>query len=161
MKTLYIIRHAKSSWEFDVTDDKRPLNQRGLSDADLVGKELKTIVKTVDKVLCSPAERAYSTAKIILSHLDISKDVFSLEPNLYDFDGTMVMDVINSCNDEIKTLMIFGHNHAFTSIANFLGSKQIDNLPTAGVVVIEFDTDKWKDLPVGKTLLTIYPKSLR
>lgn len=161
MKTLYMIRHAKSSWEFDVSDEKRPLNQRGLRDADLIGKELKTIIKSIDKVLCSPAERAYSTAKIVLSHLNISDNIFSLEPRLYDFGGNQVIETIKDCNDSVDTLMIFGHNHAFTSIANLYGSEKIDNVPTAGVVVIQFDIEKWKNLSVGKTLLKIYPKSLR
>ncbi len=161
MKTLYMIRHAKSSWEFDLPDEKRPLNQRGLRDADLVGKELKTLVESIDKVLCSPAERAHSTAKIVLRHLNIPDNVFNLESRLYDFGGSLVIDVIKNCDDSVDTLMIFGHNHAFTSIANFYGSESIDNVPTAGVVVIQFDVEKWKNINVGKTLLKIYPKSLR
>ncbi len=161
MKTLYMIRHAKSSWEFDVSDEKRPLNQRGLSDADLVGKELKTVIKSIDRVLSSPAERAYSTAKIVLSHLDIPESLFGLESRLYDFGGNQVIEVIKNCDDEINTLMIFGHNHAFTSIANLYGNENIENVPTAGVVVIQFDVKKWKNINVGKTLLKIYPKSLR
>ncbi|WP_074406351.1 MULTISPECIES: SixA phosphatase family protein [Aquimarina] len=161
MKTLYIIRHAKSSWEFDVSDDKRPLNDRGVRDAGLVGEHLKTLVKPIDKVLCSPAKRAYSTAKIIVSHLDIPENIFSLEPKLYDFEGTQVIDVIKNCHNDINTLMIFGHNHAFTSIANLFGDQHIDNLPTAGVVAIEFEVDMWQNISVGKNLLTIFPKSLR
>ncbi|WP_438423452.1 SixA phosphatase family protein [Aquimarina macrocephali] len=161
MKTLYIIRHAKSSWEFDVSDDKRPLNSRGIRDAELVGEHLKTLVKPIDKILCSPAKRAYSTAEIIVSHLDVSESIFSLEPNLYDFEGSQVIDVIKNCQDDINTLMIFGHNHAFTSIANLYGDQHIDNLPTAGVVAIEFEVDTWQNISVGKNLLTIFPKSLR
>ncbi|GGX03718.1 SixA phosphatase family protein [Aquimarina muelleri] len=161
MKTLYIIRHAKSSWGFDLPDDKRPLNERGERDAELIGKELKTLVKPVDRILCSPAERAYNTAKIISYQLNISEDIFVLEPDLYDFEGSKVINVIKNCTDTIQTLMIFGHNHAFTSVANLLGNTYIDNLPTSGVVAIEFETEKWKDINVGKTLLTIFPKSLK
>ncbi len=161
MKTLYMIRHAKSSWEFDVSDEKRPLNQRGLRDADLIGEELKSIVKSMDKVLCSPAERAYATAKIVLGHLNFPEDIFSLEPRLYDFGGSHVTEVIKDCDDSVNSLLIFGHNHAFTSIANLYGSEKIDNVPTAGVVIIQFDVEKWKNINVGKTLLKISPKSLR
>ncbi len=161
MKTLYMIRHAKSSWEFDLSDEKRPLNQRGLSDADLIGKELRTLVKPIDLILCSPAVRAHNTAKIILDHLDVSNDIFSLEPDLYDFSGHSVVEVIKNCKDQINTLMIFGHNHALTSIANLYGNERIDNLPTAGVVGIEFDVNSWKNIKVGKNLLIIFPKSLR
>ncbi|WP_299439478.1 histidine phosphatase family protein [uncultured Aquimarina sp.] len=161
MKTLYIIRHAKSSWEFDLQDHERPLNNRGLRDADLVGKNLKTLIKPVDKVLSSDAERAKTTAKIILDNLDLDDDIFSLESKLYDFNGHQVIEVIKSCDEDVNTLMIFGHNHAFTSIANLYGSEVIDNLPTAGVVGIQFDVNNWKDISVGKTVLTIFPKELR
>ncbi|GAA4271708.1 histidine phosphatase family protein [Aquimarina gracilis] len=161
MKTLYMIRHAKSSWEYDVSDDKRPLNKRGLKDADLIGKELQTVVKSVDRILCSPAERAHATAKIIVGYLDFSDYIFDLEPRLYDFGGNHVIEVIKSCDDSVDSLMIFGHNHAFTAIANLYGSEKIDNLPTAGVVVIQFDVNKWKNIDVGKTLLKIFPKFLK
>ncbi|WP_025742084.1 SixA phosphatase family protein [Aquimarina pacifica] len=161
MKTLYMMRHAKSSWDFDVPDDKRPLNQRGLNDADLIGKELVSLIKPIDKVLCSPAERAMSTAEIVLNHLNVSKDRFAVENELYDFDGNQVMDVVKNCDDSIQTLMIFGHNHAFTSITNFFGDKRIDNLPTAGFVEIAFNVEHWKNISVGKTLSLIYPKLVR
>ncbi|GAA4278794.1 SixA phosphatase family protein [Aquimarina mytili] len=161
MKTLYIIRHAKSSWDYDVSDEMRPLNKRGLNDAALIGKELKTLIKPVDKIISSPAVRAHSTAKIVMEHLDVDKSIFSLEPDLYDFGGQNVIEVIKNCNDNIDTLMIFGHNHALTSISNLYGSEKIDNLPTAGVVGIEFDTTSWKNINVGKNLLIIFPKSLR
>ncbi len=161
MKTLYMMRHAKSSWDFDVSDEQRPLNKRGLNDASLVGKELKTLIKPLDKVLSSPAVRAHSTAKIVLGYLGIPDTIFSLEEDLYDFGGNQVIEVIKNCNDNIDTLMIFGHNHAFTSIVNLYGSEKIDNLPTAGLVCIEFDISSWKNINVGKTLLKIFPKSLR
>jgi len=162
LKTLYFIRHAKSSWEFDVSDDKRPLNEKGLHDAGLIGKELKEkITKKLDRILCSPAERAYTTAQIVLDHMDIKEDLFSVEPRLYDFAGGLVTEVIQECDDDINTLMIFGHNHAFTYLANQYGDLVIDNIPTAGVVAIEFDVAQWGNITKGKTIFTLYPKSLR
>ncbi len=161
MKTLYIIRHAKSSWEFDLDDHKRPLNNRGLKDADLIGKELKNLINTIDKVISSDAERAKSTAKIILDNLEVDDAIFNLEPKLYDFNGHQVIEVIKNCDDKVNALMVFGHNHAFTSIANLYGSEMIDNLPTAGVIGIQFDIDSWKDVSVGKNILTLFPKDLR
>ncbi len=161
MKTLYMIRHAKSSWDFDVSDDKRPLNSRGLKDAELVGDALKTLVKPIDLILSSPAVRAHSTAKIINKYINVPDKLFVLEPNLYDFDGRSVIDVIMRCDNKVNNLMIFGHNHAFTSIANVYGSQQIDNLPTCGCVVIEFNCEKWGDINVGKNLHLIYPKLLK
>jgi len=161
MKTLYIIRHAKSSWEFNLEDHKRPLNNRGLNDANLVGIKLKELVKSIDKVYSSDAERAKITANIVLEQMGIEEEFLSLEPKLYDFNGHHVIEVIKACDNAVNTLMIFGHNHAFTSIANLYGSTIIDNLPTAGVVGIQFDTNNWNEIEVGKTVLTIFPKQLR
>ena len=161
MKTLYIIRHAKSSWDYDVPDDQRPLSNRGLRDAELIGEHLKTLVKPIDLVLSSPAERAYKTSQIVLDNLSIDKGVFRLEPDLYDFGGNKVLEVIKNCKNEINTLLIFGHNHAFTSIVNLLGDQRIDNLPTAGAVGIEFEEEQWDQISVGKIVLMVFPKSLR
>lgn len=161
MKTLYLVRHAKSSWEFDVADEKRPLNERGIKDANLIGEELSKEVRIVDRVLCSPAERARKTASIILNYLDVSEDIFDLERKLYDFSGESVINVIKSCDDEINTLMIFGHNHALTSLSNLFGNERIDNLPTAGVVGIEFEINRWKHVNVGKNILKLFPKLLK
>jgi len=161
MKTLYLIRHAKSSWEFDVPDHKRPLNHRGLNDAEMIGDHLKTLIKPIDKVISSPAIRAHKTAKIISKLLDIDVDRISLDQDLYDFNGDKAMEVIKNTDDSITTLMVFGHNHAFTFLANKLGDISIDNLPTTGVVCIEFETENWENVEVGKNVLTVFPKLLR
>ncbi len=161
MKTVYLIRHAKSSWELDLSDIDRPLNERGIKDAELIGKELKILNTKVDKVYCSPAERTRKTASIILEHLDLSGKLFIIEQKLYDFEGSKVIEVIKNCDDNIKSLMIFGHNYALTSISNLFGDKIIDNLPTVGVVSINFEENSWKDINTGRTVLTIFPKSLK
>lgn len=161
MKTLYIMRHAKSSWELDLADHDRPLNDRGNTDAHLVGKALKSKIKPVDRYICSTANRAYTTAKIVLSCLDVDEEKLTKEPKLYDFEGHQVIDIIKGTDDDVDTLMIFGHNYAFTSIVNLYGGIRLDNLPTAGLVAITFDTDHWNQIDIGKTILTIFPKSLK
>ncbi|WP_378188071.1 histidine phosphatase family protein [Aquimarina sp. W85] len=161
MKKLVFIRHAKSSWEFDVIDHQRPLKKRGIQDATLIGKYLKNLELTVDKVLCSDAKRTQMTAAIILEAMNLHQVDFALDTNLYDFTGEQVMETIVSTKSEINTLMLFGHNYALTRLANMLGNKVIDNIPTAGVVVIDFENTQWNTINVGKTLLTIFPKDLR
>lgn len=156
-----MIRHAKSSWDFDVSDEKRPLNNRGKNDAELIGSELRTAVKSVDHIVCSPARRAHDTAKIVLTQMGIDLNRLQIDDKLYDFGGNKVLEVIKNCDNMMNSLMIFGHNHAFTSLVNMLGNENVDNLPTAGVVCIEFQEDKWKNITVGKNLLTIFPKFLR
>ncbi|WP_111307193.1 SixA phosphatase family protein [Confluentibacter sediminis] len=160
MKKLIIARHAKSSWEYDVVDHERPLNDRGLKDAHKVSNELKDKLNP-ELVLSSDALRARSTANIFISNLNIDTDKLYLNHDLYDFSGEKLIKVIKSCNDIYKELMIFGHNHAITYFVNKFGDKHIDNVPTSGVVIIEFDILNWKDLKLGKTINTIFPRDLK
>ena len=87
MKTLYLIRHAKSSWEFDVDDHERPLNERGMKDAPLVASHVKSLIKVPDQIISSDAVRAKTTAVLYLQSLDIPQDRLKLDPKLYDFNG--------------------------------------------------------------------------
>ncbi len=160
MKNLYIIRHAKSSWEFNIEDHKRPLNDRGLRDAKLIGEELKSKQIPIDKVVCSDAVRAKSTAAIILKDLGVPKSRFYLDTKMYDFTGTKVMEVIKECEDTVDTLMIFGHNFGLTDIVNKLSDVTLDNLPTAGVIGIQFESTSWKTITTGTCMLTLFPKQL-
>ena len=161
MKKLYFIRHAKSSWEFDVADEKRPLNDRGLTDAKNIGFALKDKDLVIDLIITSPAVRASTTAAIIQNALGITSDKLQTVKELYDFSGEKVLQVIHSISDTYQNVLIFGHNHAFTTLANTLGSKSIQNVPTAGVVVIEFDSETWSSVKKGKTVFTLFPKELR
>ena len=161
MKKLYIVRHAKSSWDYDLDDHERPLNKRGVNDANLIGNYLQNIVKSIDRVKTSDAVRAKTTADIITGYLDIEADIYKVEPRLYNFSGEEVIKVIKETEDTVNTLMIFGHNHALTDIHNKFGTEMIDNLPTAGVSMIQFETKHWSDISVGKNLLTVFPKQLR
>ncbi len=161
MKNLYLVRHAKSSWEYDVIDHERPLNDRGMNDAKLIGKELSSYISDIDIVLCSDAIRTTQTAAILFKEFKISEEQLEFKHELYDFEGRMVIDVIQQCSDKVDNLMIIGHNHALTSLANMYGNQRIDNVPTAGVVGIQFHQDSWKDITEGKTIFTVYPKALR
>ena len=160
-KTLLIIRHAKSSWELDVNDKDRALNSRGVNDAHLVSKHLLNSGIEVDIVLSSPANRALHTCMIFMRNLELDFGKLRLTNDLYDFGGQNVVNKIKSLNDDHNTLMIFGHNHAFTSIANMFGDIYIDNLPTSGFVAIEFNVNSWAEISAGKTIKTVFPKQLK
>ena len=80
---------------------------------------------------------------------------------LYDFSGGTLLDVIRNCDSSINSLLIFGHNHAITSFVNTYGNVYIDNVPTSGVVIIEFDINDWKNLQQGITINTIFPSDLK
>ena len=161
MKTLILVRHGKSSWKHDLPDDERPLKKRGYKDADLVLEALKAVVKEPLTVWSSYAKRALTTANIFREELDIDEAHFEVKEELYTFDEKELLKVIWSCDDSIDQLMVFGHNPAMTELANSLGDKFFDNVPTTGLVTIQFKSDSWKELKDGKTLLYLFPKNLR
>jgi len=161
MKNLILIRHAKSSWDYNVTDEKRPLADRGISDAHLVSEEFGSNYFQPDTIFSSPANRALSTCKIFMKNLNLSDKLLTINDNLYDFSGENVMEFIKNIDKQHDNVIIFGHNFAFTSISNRLGSEFIDNLPTCGLVWLQFDIDSWNDVTKGTTKLIIRPKDLK
>lgn len=160
MKTLYLVRHAKSSWEFDVIDHERPLNERGLRDAPRVAQRVAQTMPKPDLLLSSDAVRAKTTAAIFAKALEIPSQDIVLNHKLYDFEGRDLMAVIRDCDDSVDTLMVFGHNHAMTSVVNTYGDRHTDNVPTAGFTAIAFDVSHWKDIAQGKIIAYLTPKTL-
>lgn len=161
MKTLILVRHGKSSWEYSVDDKDRPLNERGINDGHLVSSVFLSRDIGIDAVFSSPANRALHTCLIFLRQLDFSFAKFELSEMLYDFSGDDVLKLVQGLDNNLKTVMIFGHNHAFTHIANSLGNTYIDNVPTSGLVHLEFNIDQWASVEKGITVQTIFPKHLR
>lgn len=161
MKNLLLMRHGKSSWELNVGDQDRPLQQRGITDAGLVGAKLATQNRNIDQVYSSPANRALHTAMICLRELHYPLKNCTIVSELYDFSGDKVMNFIRKSNDNLDTILIFGHNHAFTHIANAMGDKTIENVPTSGVVHLQFKESSWRSITKGKTIQTIFPKQLK
>jgi len=95
MKTLILVRHAKSSWKFDLPDKKRPLKKRGISDAYLVSAKFKDENPMIDIIFSSPANRAFSTCKIFMNNLKLnSSDLLHITDELYDFSGEKVKNFI-------------------------------------------------------------------
>lgn len=161
MKKLILMRHGKSSWEYDVSDIERPLKTRGIKDSTLVAQAFKETGIDICSIYSSPANRAYSTCEIFTKSIIFPIENIEKINDLYDFGGSSVIDFVKSLPDDKKNVMIFGHNHAFTSISNIFGNKFIDNLPTAGLVVLNFDILSWKNLKKGTTELMILPRDLK
>ena len=161
MKNLYLVRHAKSSWEYDVSDHQRPLKKRGFKDAHLVSNYLKNKISLPDLVISSDANRALTTANIFISNLGLNEADIELDHELYDFGGRGLINVIKNCDDAFSTLMVFGHNYAMTNFVNSYGDKLVDNVPTSGFTHIKFDINNWKDLSKGTTVLTVFPRDLK
>lgn len=161
MKTLYLVRHAKSSWKHDVDDHKRPLKGRGERDGKLVSEKVRDEIEPPQKIISSDATRALSTAIFFKKALKIEDANFETNHELYDFSGQSVMRIIKSLDNSLNRVMIVGHNHAFTSVANMLGNSYIENVPTCGFVMLEFDEKNWSDITTGKTIKTIFPRDLK
>ena len=154
MKTLYLVRHAKSSWENpDLSDFDRPLNNRGKKDAPRMGKRLKERRVTPDIMLSSPAERALVTCKEIATILGFPQGKIKTDKRLYHADADQILKVLkelkDSPRDDGEVVMIFGHNPGFTEFANSLLNETIMNIPTCGVVHAELNIDHWKDIHFG------------
>lgn len=159
MKELILIRHAKSAWDYPVDDRDRPLAEKGIRDIIRVTRELKGL-PVPEAVFSSPANRALHTCMIAMKILDYSYDLLTISNQLYDFEGRQVAELVMQLDEKIQRVMLFGHNHAFTALANKWGDIVLDNVPTSGAICIQFDVDKWQDLNSGRTSFTIFPKTL-
>ena len=160
MKQLILVRHGKSSWDYGVEDRDRPLKEIGIQDAHRVSHYFGAAKVKIHAVYSSPAIRALHTCVIFLRNLKISYSDFTLTNDLYDFSGEDVMEFVRNLSDSQQVVMIFGHNHAFTEVANMWGDVYIDNVPTTGLVHLSFNVTSWKDVKKGKTEKVIIPKEL-
>jgi len=161
MKTVILVRHGKSSWEYNVSDRDRPLLQRGINDGLLVSEKWILENQAVDFIYSSPANRALHTATIFLRQMKFPLEQFQLSNLLYDFSGDSALQFIKELDNDLKTVMIFGHNHAFTHIANSLGNTYIENVPTTGLVHLQFGIDRWDETDKGTTVKTMFPKHFK
>src|SRR5690606_16808146 len=124
MKTLYVIRHAKSSWENPLLADiDRPLNDRGKRDAPRMGKRLQERAVVPNLMLSSPAKRALSTCKRIAEILGYGVDKIKTERKLYHADEDDLLNIIKGLNDKCQVVMIFGHNPGLTDFVNLLSDE--------------------------------------
>lgn len=161
MKELILVRHGKSSWDYNVDDINRPLQERGIMDAPRVAKAFLSDASDIDAVFSSPANRALHTCIMMMRQLGLPFDKLLITKELYDFSGGSAMDFVHHLDNTYRKVMIFGHNHAFTHIANSWGNSFIDNVPTTGLVHIQFSVDSWGDVHSGVTKRILIPKSLR
>jgi phosphohistidine phosphatase len=145
MKTLFLVRHAKSSRDEPALSDKdRPLNDRGKRDAPKMGKGLAKREVTPDLILSSPAERALETAQIIAKKLDYKLADIVVEEGLYATGADDLLRVIRKVGAKRKSIMLFGHNPELTVLAHRLSSK-ITHLPTCAVAEFRFDAKSWSN----------------
>ncbi|WP_276503941.1 SixA phosphatase family protein [Terrimonas pollutisoli] len=146
MKTLILVRHAKSSWDdFSINDIDRPLNDRGKKDAPAMAKRLRDKDIKIDAFISSPAKRARKTAEAFAKEYKEEKQNIAFFDELYLASPSTFFDVISKTDDQFKTIAVFSHNDGITSFANMLTSTRIDNIPTSGVFAVKIKTKHWAD----------------
>lgn len=165
MKKLYLVRHAKSSWDDpDMSDFDRPLNDRGEKDAPRMAKLLKERKVFPDRMVSSPAVRALATCKAFAKVLDFDKHKIEKVDKLYHASVESWISVLRSLKehkgDSEDVALVFGHNPGITEFANELLNVQIDNIPTCGIVSATLNIDQWKEISFGCGKLNAfdYPK---
>ncbi len=157
MKTLYMVRHAKSSWDnLSLTDHDRPLNNRGKRNAPEMGQRLKSKGILPDLLISSTAKRAKSTAKQISKKIGYSENDIEWTSDLYHANENSIVDLVRNQDDNHDTIMIFGHNPGFTDCLNLLSGAGIYNIPTCGVAVIDLDVKSWREVAPGRGSLIFY-----
>ncbi|KAF0199652.1 MAG: phosphohistidine phosphatase [Bacteroidetes bacterium] len=161
MKTLYLMRHAKSSWKHaELNDLDRPLLEKGLKRTRLIINYLQTNNRKIELIITSHAVRSVETARIIARAFNVEESNFRIEKGVYMADPDSLMDQFYDLPSMVSDVMLVGHNPSVTNFANTFLEEKIDYLPTSGVVAISFETDKWEDLPLSrfKTEFTVFPK---
>jgi phosphohistidine phosphatase len=163
MKTVYIVRHAKSSWDSpDISDEKRPLLEKGKKRTKKVIDYFHEKQITVDYIISSHAVRALETARIMALGLKYPADRIKVDSSLYYATGDSIIDQFYDLPERYDSVMIVGHNPALTDFVNLFLREPIENLPTSGVVSLTFKTNRWEDLPLaGRTTnFLLFPKEI-
>ena len=147
MKTLTLIRHAKSSWNNpSLTDFDRPLNKRGIRDAPKVGTAIEQAGISFDRVLCSDARRARQTLSLLSHGVTVDDDVIEYRHDMYGASAHHLLSCIAEQADSVSDIALVGHNPGMEDLANNLADEHIGAMSTCNVVQIEFDCDSWSDL---------------
>lgn len=147
MKSLYIVRHAKSNWsDLNLDDLDRPLKRRGKTDAKNIATLMHAEGIAPDTLLTSPALRAYDTAQIFRKHLKASEDSLKVMDALYLPDFPTLLKLALYLNDEHSSVFIFGHEPSLSTFINYFVPRPLDKVVTASVTRLDFETETWKDL---------------
>jgi phosphohistidine phosphatase len=162
MKSLYIIRHAKSSWgDFTLPDIERPLNERGKKDAPIMADRLLKLNVEINVFISSPAIRALKTCKIFCKEYNKAEGSILVIDELYNASVEVFYKIAKAIPNEYESAAIFSHNPGITDFVNSLGTEvRVDHMPTCAIYGVEFDSDTWSNFKDSekKYLLFQYPK---
>jgi len=161
MKLVTLVRHAKSSWDnANLSDFERPLNARGRRDAEFMSKLLPKQLPNPDIIYCSKAQRAVETLQYFLESYNFPKDKVNFDYGLYENGIRYIIKLIQNLPETAQNVLILGHNPDITAFSNAFSGSYFDNIPTCGIIGIEFDIEKWADFShlMGKIKFYEYPK---
>ena len=158
MKTLYLMRHAKSSWDYpELADYDRPLNRRGKRDSPHMASWLSGQDDLPQKIISSGAKRARKLAEAVQSELGCDLEI---NDDLYSVNHRTLLKLIHQFDDDLERVMVVGHNPEMTSFIKIYTQMTLDNLPTSGLVRIRYDVSRWAQAEQGEVDLHMWPKLL-
>lgn len=163
MKTVYFVRHAKSSWDSpNLRDIDRQLNESGLKTAEKMASFISDLDIRPDVIISSPAKRAYSTAVFFAKSFGIETADIKIAEEIYEALMSDILQLINGLPQEIDTVMLFGHNPTFTNLANYFSPDFIPNVPTCGILKVEANTNNWTQFnnQTAGLVKTYFPKEV-
>jgi len=163
MKTIYLIKHAKSKWsEPDISDVERDISKKGKKDVNAIGSYLSLRGVLPDAILSSCALRAARTSDLLAKKIEYRGTISYLE-ELYLTSPEQIKEIVMAQDDELETIFVVGHNPQLTELVNSLSDERISKLPSLGVVAIDFDVEEWSELEdtKGQIDFFIYPKQFK
>jgi len=144
-RSLILIRHTKSNWtDLSLPDFDRPIKKDRIDDAKEMATQLKTLGVEPDLIICSPAKRTRQTAEYFCEKLKYNEKDIQFDKRIYESTAEEVLQVIRETDGAIKTLIVIGHNPSLTHLANIFAENSIEEIPTTGVVWLEFNTKDWE-----------------
>lgn len=160
MKTLYVLRHAKSDWnDASLTDFERPLNERGIHAAQKMGAFMQQRGIVPDLIISSPARRARETAQIVKDAAGIAAEIH-FEPRIYEASVGDLMEIVSQAENDCEKLLIVGHNPGFEQLVEIL-SGELQPMPTAALAEIELPIENWSETMRGGKLKNLFkPKEI-
>ncbi len=162
MKKLIIIRHSKSSWkDLSLSDFHRPLNNRGKNDAALMAEYLRKKYSEIDYLHSSSSVRTYETSKFFKNKIQFDK--IKYDDSLYHSSARSILYMINNYSESFTSALIIAHNPGLTNLINDISKMYLDNLPTTGVVDLDFNCTKWSHISSSNINYceSIFPKQLK
>ncbi len=159
MKELVLLRHAKSSWKFNMEDRDRPLTEKGIKRVKQMMLLNPEIFSSAEVIFSSPANRAIHTTSVMVNSLMLPFKMVNLVEDLYTFKVSNLIQFLKNISDEYDRVICVGHNPAFTLAVSNLSCNNLDHLPTAAWVKFEFKQNKWSNISRGSLTLGL-PKQI-